>query len=227
MYAIIEIAGQQFKVEKDQKILVHRLEQKEGSQFDIESVLLLDNDKNVLVGEPLISGAKIIARVISHTKGDKVRIFKKKKRKGYQIETGHRQQFSEIMIEEIIENAAKDTRAAGAKKGKPAVKETQPVSQAVEKEAVTEVAVSEPHIKTSPVKKAAARKDQDAAIEETKQVTKKAVTKKPAPKASEAKTAAGKSAGKQTAAEQKDDKKKAPVKKTEAKKPGTKKSTKK
>jgi large subunit ribosomal protein L21 len=226
MYAIIEIAGQQFKVEKDQKILVQRLEQKEGSQFDIESVLLLDNDKNVLVGEPLISGAKIIARVISHTKGDKVRIFKKKKRKGYQIQTGHRQQFSEIMIEEIIENA-EDTRAAGAKKGKPAVKETQPVSQAEEKEAVTEVPVSEPHAKTSPVKKAAARKDQDAAIEETKPVTKKAVTKKPAPKASEAKTAAGKSAGKQTAAEQKDDKKKAPVKKTEAKKPGTKKSTKK
>lgn len=227
MYAIIEIAGQQFKVEKDQKILVQRLEQKEGSQFDIESVLLLDNDKNVLVGEPLISGVKIIARLISHTQGDKVRIFKKKKRKGYQKQTGHRQQFSEIMIEEIIENAAKDTRAAKAKKVKPAIKETRLVSQAEEKEAVTEVAVSEPHAKTSPVKKAAARKDQDAVIEETKPVTKKVVTKKPAPKASEAKTSAGKSAGKQKAAEQKDDKKKAPVKKTEAKKPGTKKSTKK
>jgi len=215
MYAIVEIAGQQFKVEKDQKILVQKLEQEEGSQFDIDSVLLLDNDKNVLVGEPLISGAKIVARVLSHTKGDKIKVFKKKKRKGYQILKGHRQHYTEIMIEEILENAGKDTRAAGAKKEKPAVKEAEKAKEVKEKETPTEVPVSEQkQAKTTRGQKVTAKKDAGMTAEETKPAVKKTTAKKPVHKVSESKTA-----GEKSDTAQKADKKKAEVKKSAEKKP--------
>ncbi|MCF6240624.1 MAG: 50S ribosomal protein L21 [Bacteroidales bacterium] len=102
MYAIVEIAGQQFKVEKDQKIFVHRLEQKAGESVEFENVLLIDNDGDVKVGAPNVDGAKIVAKVLrDDVRGDKVRVFKKKRRKGYQKETGHRQNFSQIEIQEI------------------------------------------------------------------------------------------------------------------------------
>ncbi len=102
MYAIVEIAGQQFKVEKDQKIFVHRLEQKTGASVEFENVLLIDNDGDVKVGAPNVEGAKIVAKVLrDDVRGDKVRVFKKKRRKGYQKETGHRQDFSQIEIQEI------------------------------------------------------------------------------------------------------------------------------
>jgi large subunit ribosomal protein L21 len=102
MYAIVEIAGQQFKVEKDQKIFVHRLEQKAGESVEFENVLLIDNDGDVKVGAPNVEGAKIVAKVLrDDVRGDKVRVFKKKRRKGYQKETGHRQDFSQIEIQEI------------------------------------------------------------------------------------------------------------------------------
>ncbi|MGQ1908790.1 50S ribosomal protein L21 [Marinifilum sp. RC60d5] len=102
MYAIVEIAGQQFKVEKDQKIFVHRLETEEGGQVEFAKVLLVDNAGEVVVGAPAIEGAKVTAKVLSHMKGDKVKVFKKKRRKGYKKLNGHRQYLSQIQIEEIV-----------------------------------------------------------------------------------------------------------------------------
>ena len=102
MYAIVEIAGQQFKVEKDRKVFVHRLAAAEGSSVEFDKVLLVDNDGNVAVGTPVVEGAKVTAKVLEHTKGDKVLIFKKKRRKSYQKMNGHRQSFTQILIEEIV-----------------------------------------------------------------------------------------------------------------------------
>ncbi|NOQ75131.1 MAG: 50S ribosomal protein L21 [Crocinitomix sp.] len=101
MYAIVEIAGQQFKVEKDQQIFVHRLEGEEGAKMDFDNVLLIDNDGKVNVGAPAIEGAKVSASVVRHLKGDKVIVFKKKRRKGYKKKNGHRQYLTEIKIENI------------------------------------------------------------------------------------------------------------------------------
>src|SRR3972149_10226946 len=106
MYAIVDIAGQQFKVEKDQKVYVNRLEAEEGSQVEFDKVLLLDNENKVKVGIPLVKDAKVTAKVIAHLKGDKVLVFKKKRRKGYQKLNGHRQYFTEILIEAIGESVA-------------------------------------------------------------------------------------------------------------------------
>ena len=96
MYAIVEIAGQQFKVQKDQKVYVHRLEAKEGSKVEFDNVLLVDDNGNVNVGAPAVEGAKITAKVENHVKGDKVIVFKKKRRKGYKKKNGHRQSFTEL-----------------------------------------------------------------------------------------------------------------------------------
>ena len=101
MYAIVEIAGQQFKVEKDQQIFVHRLGEEEGSKVDFDNVLLIDNGGKVNVGAQAIEGAKVSASVVRHLKGDKVIVFKKKRRKGYQKKNGHRQYLTEIKIESI------------------------------------------------------------------------------------------------------------------------------
>ena len=101
MYAIVEIAGQQFKVEKSNKIFVNRLEQKEGDKITFDKVLLVDDGKSPKVGMPTVSGAKVSATVLSHVKGDKVIIFKKKRRKGYQVENGFRHSYTQIQIEDI------------------------------------------------------------------------------------------------------------------------------
>ena len=101
MFAIVEIAGQQFKVEKDQTVYVHRLQQAEGASIELENVLLVNNNGNVQVGLPTVSGAKISATVLNHLKGDKVIVFKKKRRKGYQKSNGHRQCLTKIKINEI------------------------------------------------------------------------------------------------------------------------------
>ncbi|MBT4881519.1 MAG: 50S ribosomal protein L21, partial [Flavobacteriales bacterium] len=102
MYAIVEIAGQQFKVEKDQQIFVHRLDTEEGSKVDFDKVLLLDNAGKVNVGAPVIKGAKVTAKVLEHLKGDKVIVFKKKRRKGYKVKNGHRQALTQIVVENIL-----------------------------------------------------------------------------------------------------------------------------
>lgn len=102
MYAIVEIAGQQFKVEKEKKLFVHQLEAGEGDSVDFDKVLLVDNDGKVAVGTPTVKGAKVTAKVLEHVKGDKVLVFKKKRRKGYKKLNGHRQQFTQIQIENIV-----------------------------------------------------------------------------------------------------------------------------
>ena len=117
MYAIVEIAGQQFKVEQDQQIFVHRLEVKEGSKVDFEKVLLIDNSGKVNVGAPVIKGAKVTAKVLDHLKGDKVIVFKKKRRKGYKVKNGHRQYLTKLEILNIDEKAA--AKKAPAKKSEP------------------------------------------------------------------------------------------------------------
>jgi large subunit ribosomal protein L21 len=101
MYAIVEIAGQQFKVEKDQKLFVHRLEGVEGDSVSFDKILLIDNDGQVNIGTPAIEDASISAKILKHLKGDKVIVFKKKRRKGYAVKNGHRQLFTQIQIEEI------------------------------------------------------------------------------------------------------------------------------
>lgn len=101
MYAIVEIAGQQFKIEKDQKIFVHRLKAEEGSKVQFDKVMLVDNEGAVNVGTPTINGAKVEATVLNHCKADKVLVFKKKRRKGYQKCNGHRQYMTKIQINAI------------------------------------------------------------------------------------------------------------------------------
>ncbi|MCQ2283820.1 MAG: 50S ribosomal protein L21 [Bacteroidales bacterium] len=101
MYAIVEIAGQQFKIEKDRKVYVQRLKAEEGSQVKFDRVMLLDNDGDVKVGTPIVNGAAVTATVNKHLKGDKVLVFKKKRRKGYQKLNGHRQSLTQITINDI------------------------------------------------------------------------------------------------------------------------------
>ena len=101
MYAIVNIAGQQFKVEKDMEIIVNRLAAEEGKKVEFKDVVLSENDGKIKVGAPLLKGASISAKIISHLRGDKVIIFKKKRRKGYQKSNGHRQDLTKIQIESI------------------------------------------------------------------------------------------------------------------------------
>ena len=101
MYAIVEIAGQQFKVAKDQKVYVHRLQGEEGSSVSFDKVYLLDDGTKVTLGAPAITGASVEAKVVKHLKGDKVIVFKKKRRKGYRVKNGHRQSLTEILIQSI------------------------------------------------------------------------------------------------------------------------------
>ncbi|MDA7710670.1 50S ribosomal protein L21 [Flavobacteriaceae bacterium] len=124
MYAIVEIAGQQFKVAQDQKLFVHRLADKEGAKVSFDKVYLLDDGKEVIVGAPAITGASVEAKVVSHLKGDKVIVFKKKRRKGYRVKNGHRQSLTELLIENILASGAKPkaatAKAAPAKAAQPA-----------------------------------------------------------------------------------------------------------
>jgi len=121
MYAIVEIAGQQFKVEKDQQIFVHRLDSKEGEKITFENVLLIETNGKVKVGAPNVSGAKVTAKVLEHLKGDKVIVFKKKRRKGYRVKNGHRQYLTKIEIQKIDENSA-TKKTAPKKETKPKAK---------------------------------------------------------------------------------------------------------
>lgn len=106
MYAIVDIAGQQFKVEKDSKVYAHRVEGKEGSKVTFDKVLLLEDGGKVSVGAPTVSGATVTAKIVAHLKDDKVLVFKKKRRKGYQKLNGHRQSLTELLIEGISAKGA-------------------------------------------------------------------------------------------------------------------------
>ncbi len=148
MYAIVEIAGQQFKVQKDQKVFVHRLQGAEGDVVNFDRVLLLDNDGQITIGAPVIEGAVVTAKILRHLKGDKVIVFKKKRRKGYRKKNGHRQYLTEIVVEEVV--------ASGFK---PAEKKAEKVEKKPEK----------------PAKKAKAVKPE---VKEEKKTAKKPVAKK-------------------------------------------------
>ncbi|MFK8273645.1 50S ribosomal protein L21 [Capnocytophaga canimorsus] len=118
MYAIVEIAGQQFKVAKDQKVFVHRLQIEEGKNISFENVLLLDDNGAITLGAPAIEGASVEAKVLKHLKGDKVIVFRKKRRKGFKVKNGHRQYLTEILIESIVASGAKKTEKKETKSGK-------------------------------------------------------------------------------------------------------------
>ncbi|MEZ7499010.1 50S ribosomal protein L21 [Flavobacterium sp. Arc3] len=115
MYAIVEIAGQQFKVSKDLKVYVHRLANEEGTTVSFDKVYLLDDNGVITIGAPAIEGASVEAKVLQHLKGDKVIIFKKKRRKGYKKRNGHRQYLTQILIEGISASGAKKAAPKAAK----------------------------------------------------------------------------------------------------------------
>ncbi|GEQ84620.1 50S ribosomal protein L21 [Patiriisocius marinistellae] len=150
MYAIVEIAGQQFKVAKDQKVFVNRLSTEEGKTVEFDNVLLVGDGDNITLGAPAIDGALIGAKVLRHLKGDKVIVFKKKRRKGYRVKNGHRQALSEIVIESIATSGAKKKAAPAKAKAAPAKKE----------EAKKDAPKAE--AKAAPAKKAAPKKSTKA-----------------------------------------------------------------
>ena len=158
MYAIVEMAGQQFKVAKDQKVYVHRLQTEEGKKVTFDNVLLLDDGKQVTIGAPAIDGAAVEAKVVKHLKGDKVIVFKKKRRKGYAVKNGHRQALTEILVEGIIAKGAKKAAPAKAKaapvKAAPAKAKAAPKDAAAAKpKAAPKVATKKAVVKKAPAKK--------------------------------------------------------------------------
>jgi len=171
MYAIVDIAGQQFKVEKDQKIYVNRLDAEEGSKVDFDKVLLIDDGGKVKVGLPILNNFVVSASVLSHLKGDKVKVFKKKRRKGYQVLNGHRQSLTQLLIESIGEGKAKAKVSA---KKEAELKPT--VAEKPKSETVTEA-------KASGEKKSVAKKPAADTIKAEKPATvKKTSTEKKADK---------------------------------------------
>ena len=124
MYAVVEIQGSQFKVKKDQKLFVNRIDAKEGSKVSFDNVLLVDDGKKVQVGKPNLSGKSVEAKVIAHKKDDKVIVFKKKRRKGYKVKNGHRQAITEIIIQGISEKKASQKKELESSKKTTAKKKT-------------------------------------------------------------------------------------------------------
>ena len=116
MYAVVEIQGSQFKVKKDQKLFVNRLNAKEGSKISFDNVLLVDDGKKVQVGRPNLQGTSVEAKVVAHKKDDKVIVFKKKRRKGYKVKNGHRQAITEIIIQGISETKASTKKKTATNK---------------------------------------------------------------------------------------------------------------
>lgn len=163
MYAIVDIAGQQFKVEKGQEIFVHRLEDKEGSKVNFDGVLLVEDGGKISVGTPFVKGITVSAKILSHDKADKITVFKKKRRKGYQKENGHRQYLSKIQIEEI---------------GKPAAIKAEPKKEAEPQKEVA-AKTTAPKKKASPKKETAAKK---VVVPKKETTAKKAAPKKAASK---------------------------------------------
>ena len=153
MYAIVEIAGQQFKVEKDQRYFVHQLEGKAGSNVTFDQVLLLDDNGKVSVGAPAVNGVQVTAKIVQHLKGDKVIVFKKKRRKGYAVKNGHRQRLTEISIQEIGKKAA--PKKAVAPKKETVEKKAAPKKTATAKKATPAKSVAK---KAAAPKKAAPKK---------------------------------------------------------------------
>ena len=172
MYAIVEIAGQQFKVEEGKKIFVHRLENEEGASVEFDKVLLLEDEGRIVVGEPTIKDLVVSGIVVARVRGDKVIVFKKKRKKGYRVKNGHRQNFTQVEITGIGEK--------GKVQKKVSVKETVKVIAAeAAEEPVVEKKIAE---KKAPVKKTPAKKEEKVTAEAKKPAPKKTSEKKPAAK---------------------------------------------
>jgi large subunit ribosomal protein L21 len=176
MYAIVEIAGQQFKVEEGKKIFVHRLEVEEGKQIEFDQVLLIDDEGKITIGEPTIKDAVVEGKIVDHMRGDKVIVFKKKRKKGYRIKNGHRQNFTQVEIVSI--NGKSSPKKAAPKKEEVKVAEVQVDEKpAMEKKSApkkTAAKKEEAHVKKATEKK----------VSEKKPAEKKPAAKK-APKAKE------------------------------------------
>mgnify|MGYP001453910034 CR=1 FL=1 len=158
MYAIVEIAGQQFKVEKDQQIFVHRLDNEEGSKIDFDKVLLMDDSGTVNVGAPVITGARVTAKVLEHLKGDKVIVFKKKRRKGYKVKNGHRQYLTKLEILTIDAKASANKKSAPKKEPKIAVEKVTVKKTVSEKSSDKKATVIKTTVKKTTAKKTTAKK---------------------------------------------------------------------
>ena len=197
MYAIVDVAGQQFKVTKDQKIFVHRLDGEKEDKVEFDKVLLIDNDDKVEVGEPVIKGALIRGKILEHLRGDTVKVFKKKRRKGYKVLKGHRDYLSHVLIDEIIQKGA--TKSV-VKKETTKVDQTQKATPKAEKAASKTVSAKKPVAKSSEakaktvstktakptpaIKKPAAKKPITGTITQDKTPTKTTTTKKSGSKVS-------------------------------------------
>ncbi len=172
MYAIVNVAGQQFKVETGQKIYVHRLAGNEGAVVDFDQVLLIDQGEKILVGEPVLKGARVTAKILAHPRGDKVMVFKKKRRKGYEVLKGHRQDLTFLQIESIDEKAPE--------------RKTTPAAATTQEGEISAPVKAEKKIKPkASVKQASATKQSSASTKKTavaKTTTKKATATKPAAK---------------------------------------------
>lgn len=177
MYAIVEIAGQQFKVEKDQEIFVHRLEGDVDSKIEFDNVLLYDNEGKVSVGTPKVEGIKITGKIIEHLKGDKVTVFHKKRRKGYQKENGHRQYLSKVLIEGIVAGAKKEKKKAEKKEEAPKAEVKKETPKAVKKE-VKAPKETKPKAETKAAAKPKAEKKEAKPKAEAKKETKPKAEKK-------------------------------------------------
>ena len=174
MYAIVEIAGQQFKVENGKKIFVHRLEFEEGKEVEFDKVLLIEDDGKITIGEPIIKDSVVGARVLGNVRGDKVIVFKKKRKKGYRVKNGHRQNFTQVEIISI-------NGIGSPKKATPEKAESK----------VADVMVEEKTTKEKKAAKKPASKKEEAPVKKT--MAKKVAEKKPAEKKPAAKrTAKGK-----------------------------------
>jgi large subunit ribosomal protein L21 len=176
MYAIVEIAGLQYKVAKKQRVFVHRLEAKEGENVEFAKVLLTDNDGKITVGSPAVDGVRVAAKVLSHVQGDKVIVFKKKRRKGYRKLNGHRQQLTELLIQAVLGKgeklSAEDAKIEAASmlelKQRSRKQDVKRVYATLEEEEVAEVEeVVEKKPKKAPKKAAAPKKEKAPAAKKT------------------------------------------------------------
>jgi large subunit ribosomal protein L21 len=173
MYAIVEIAGQQFKVEEGKKIFVHRLEEENGKKVEFDQVLLIEDNGKIVIGEPVIKDALVEGKILEQLRGDKVIVFKKKRKKGYRIKNGHRQYFTQVEIVSIKEKAVRKSH----KKEEDAVSETVAVSEvaekAVEKKPAAKKATTEKATEKAPAKKTVAKKASSEKAAEKKPAAKK------------------------------------------------------
>ena len=165
MYAVVKTGGKQYRVAKDDVIIVEKLAVDAGSALELDEVLILDDGKETVVGTPLVDGARVAATVLDQTRGDKIIVFKKKRRKDYKRKKGHRQDLTVLRITDIL---AKGQKASAAKTAAPKAEaapepkaeavEAAPAAEAAAKKAPAKKAAAKKAVKKAPAKKAAAKK---------------------------------------------------------------------